>query len=107
MTDRSPLFQPVKLGDLELPNRVLMAPLTRNRSEDDGTPVTMAETYYSQRASAGLILTEAAQVSAMGKGYIKTPGIYEPPQLNWSTTMFRKRRTENGKQATQARRDCL
>lgn len=82
MTDRSPLFQPVKLGDLELPNRVLMAPLTRNRSEDDGTPVAMAETYYGQRASAGLILTEAAQVSAMGKGYIKTPGIYTQSHID-------------------------
>lgn len=76
MTERSRLFEPVKLGDLELPNRVLMAPLTRNRAHDDGTPATMAETYYSQRASAGLIFTEATQISAMGKGYIKTPGIY-------------------------------
>ncbi len=73
MTDRSSLFQPTKLGNLELPNRVLMAPLTRNRSQDDGTPVEMAQTYYGQRASAGLIFTEATQVSAMGKGYIKTP----------------------------------
>ena len=53
-----------------------MAPLTRNRAHDDGTPAEMAETYYSQRASAGLIITEATQISAMGKGYIKTPGIY-------------------------------
>ncbi|MDV7202247.1 hypothetical protein RYZ18_13010 [Roseovarius sp. 10] len=80
MTDRSPLFQPVKLGDLELPNRVLMAPLTRNRSEDDGTPVAMAETYYGQRASAGLILTEAAQVSARLQG--PRPMQTKPP--SWS-----------------------
>lgn len=77
MTERSRLFEPVKLGDLELPNRVLMAPLTRNRALDDGTPARMAETYYSQRAAAGLIVTEATQISAMGKGYIKTPGIYD------------------------------
>jgi N-ethylmaleimide reductase len=81
MTDRSSLFQPAKLGDLELPNRVLMAPLTRNRSQDDGTPVEMAEKYYGQRASAGLIFTEATQVSAMGKGYIKTPGIYSQSHI--------------------------
>lgn len=77
MTDRAKLFDPVKLGDLELANRVLMAPLTRNRAHDDGTPAEMAETYYRQRASAGLIFTEATQISAMGKGYIKTPGIYD------------------------------
>lgn len=82
MTDRSNLFQPAKLGDLGLPNRVLMAPLTRNRAQDDGTPVAMAETYYGQRASAGLIFTEATQVSAMGKGYIKTPGIYEQKHID-------------------------
>tara|TARA_R100001369_G_C3308055_1_gene166856 strand:+ start:276 stop:1385 length:1110 start_codon:yes stop_codon:yes gene_type:complete len=82
MTDRSSLFQPTKLGNLELPNRVLMAPLTRNRSQDDGTPVEMAQTYYGQRASAGLIFTEATQVSAMGKGYIKTPGIYTQSHID-------------------------
>lgn len=70
------LFKPLKLGAIELPNRVLMAPLTRNRSHADGTPTAMAATYYRQRASAGLILTEATQVSAMGKGYKDTPGIY-------------------------------
>lgn len=82
MTDRSSLFQPAKLGNLELPNRVLMAPLTRNRSRDDGTPVAIAQTYYSQRSSAGLIFTEATQVSAMGKGYIKTPGIYTQSHID-------------------------
>lgn len=70
------LFQPLKLGEIELPNRVLMAPLTRNRSHADGTPTDMAATYYRQRASAGLIITEATQISAMGKGYKDTPGIY-------------------------------
>tara|TARA_R110002020_G_scaffold176756_28_gene369350 strand:+ start:4662 stop:5756 length:1095 start_codon:yes stop_codon:yes gene_type:complete len=77
MTDTSILFHPLRAGDLELPNRVLMAPLTRNRSHADGTPKTMAETYYGQRASAGLIVSEATQISAMGKGYIDTPGIHE------------------------------
>lgn len=71
------LFDPVQMGALTLPNRVLMAPLTRNRAQGDGTPKAMAQTYYRQRASAGLIITEATQVSAMGKGYIDTPGIHE------------------------------
>lgn len=82
MTDRSNLFRPATLGNLEVPNRVLMAPLTRNRAHDDGTPVEMAATYYGQRASAGLIFTEATQVSAMGKGYTKTPGIYEQTHID-------------------------
>ena len=64
----SDLLSPLALGDLELPNRVLMAPLTRNRAMGDGTPKAMAETYYRQRASAGLIISEATQISPMGKG---------------------------------------
>jgi len=76
MTDTAILFEPLRAGDLTMPNRVLMAPLTRNRSAPDGTPRQMAERYYAQRASAGLIITEATQISSMGKGYIKTPGIY-------------------------------
>ena len=71
------LFVPLAVGALELPNRVLMAPLTRNRAHADGTPNSMAQTYYRQRASAGLIVSEATQISAMGKGYLDTPGIYE------------------------------
>ena len=76
MTDHSLLFEPIRMGDLTLPNRVLMAPLTRNRSQGDGTPKEWAETYYRQRASAGLIFSEATQISDMGKGYLDTPGIY-------------------------------
>jgi len=70
------LFKPLTMGALELPNRVLMAPLTRNRAHPDGTPHEMAITYYRQRASAGVIFSEATQVSAMGKGYVNTPGIH-------------------------------
>lgn len=56
------LYSPVKLGDLELKNRVVMAPLTRNRADNDtGIPSPMASEYYAQRASAGLIITEASQ----------------------------------------------
>src|SRR5215470_532818 len=75
------LYSPIQLGELSLRNRVFMAPLTRNRANPDGTPGPWAKTYYSQRSSAGLIITEATQISAMGKGYINTPGIYLPEQI--------------------------
>ncbi|MEM8795169.1 MAG: alkene reductase [Pseudomonadota bacterium] len=76
MADVSKLFTPIEMGELTLPNRILMAPLTRNRAQPDGTPSPSAETYYAQRASAGLIFTEATQISDLGKGYLNTPGIY-------------------------------
>jgi N-ethylmaleimide reductase len=75
------LFEPLPLGPLVLPNRVFMAPLTRNRAGADGVPGELAATYYSQRASAGLIVTEATQISPMGKGYLNTPGIHSPEQV--------------------------
>ena len=79
------LFEPVQLGSLVLANRIFMAPLTRNRAHADGVPSELAATYYSQRASAGLIVTEATQISPMGKGYIDTPGIHSPEQVRaWS-----------------------
>jgi N-ethylmaleimide reductase len=81
VSDTPNLFSPVRMGDLTLPNRILMAPLTRNRAHGDGRPRDLGETYYAQRASAGLILSEATQVSAMGKGYIDTPGLYEDAQV--------------------------
>ncbi|WOI57187.1 alkene reductase [Palleronia sp. LCG004] len=76
MADRAKLFAPATMGAIELPNRVLMAPLTRNRAQSDGTPSDLAQTYYGQRAGAGLIISEATQVDAMGKGYLDTPGIH-------------------------------
>ncbi len=76
MTDTTNLFTPAKVGDLDLPNRVLMAPLTRNRAQSDGTPKDMAQIYYHQRSSAGLIFSEATQISDIAKGYLDTPGIY-------------------------------
>jgi len=79
------LFESVQLGALVLANRVFMAPLTRNRADADGVPGELAAIYYSQRASAGLIVTEATQISPMGKGYIDTPGIHSPEQVRaWS-----------------------
>ncbi|MDI9848997.1 alkene reductase [Rhodoblastus sp. 17X3] len=75
------LFQPYQLGDLSLANRVVMAPLTRNRATP-GTdaPNDLMVEYYRQRASAGLIVTEASQISQQGQGYIHTPGIYTNEQ---------------------------
>ena len=79
------LFEPVQLGSLLLANRVFMAPLTRTRADDNGVPSEFAATYYSQRASAGLIVTEATQISPMGKGYSNTPGIHSIDQVRaWS-----------------------
>ncbi len=76
------LFTPAKLGDVELSNRVLMAPLTRNRASKDGdAPYDIHAEYYRQRAGAGLIITEATQVTPEGKGYIQTPGIYSNEQI--------------------------
>src|SRR5262250_127589 len=79
------LFKSAQLGSLTLSNRVFMAPLTRNRADANGVPGALATTYYEQRASAGLIVTEATQISPMGKGYINTPGIHSPAQVRaWS-----------------------
>jgi N-ethylmaleimide reductase len=75
------LFEPVQLGALRLANRVFMAPLTRNRADGDGVHGDLAMKYYAQRASAGLIVTEAAQISPMGKGYVNTPGIHSARQV--------------------------
>ncbi len=76
------LFSSYKLGDLELPNRIVMAPMTRSRATVNGNvPNPLAVTYYTQRASAGLIITEATQVSEQGIGYIRTPGIHSAEQV--------------------------
>ncbi|MER6146879.1 alkene reductase [Streptomyces hirsutus] len=81
MTTSSPLWQPFKLGRVELPHRLAMAPLTRSRANADGTPGPLAATYYGQRASLGLIITEGTQPSADGQGYPNTPGIHTPEQI--------------------------
>ncbi len=80
------LFSPYRLGDLELRNRLVMSPMTRSRALDGNVPNSLAATYYAQRASAGLILTEATQVSPQGVGYIRTPGIHSAEQVaGWRT----------------------
>jgi N-ethylmaleimide reductase len=75
------LFTPIKIGSLELKNRIVMAPLTRNRAGEGNVPQDMNVEYYSQRASAGLIVTEATPISAMGHGYPATPGIHTAAQV--------------------------
>lgn len=74
------LFHKIKLGDITLSNRMVMAPLTRNRAPSTLATPLMAE-YYAQRASAGLIITEGAQISEQGVGYPATPGIYNDEQV--------------------------
>ncbi len=69
------------MGALNLPNRVVMAPLTRSRSSDDGVPPDFAATYYAQRATAGLIVSEATNISAQARGYAMTPGIWSDAQV--------------------------
>jgi N-ethylmaleimide reductase len=75
------LFTPWRLGYIDLANRVVMAPMTRSRAIDDNVPNPLAATYYAQRASAGLIISEATQVSRQGVGYIRTPGIHSAGQV--------------------------
>ncbi len=79
--DAYALFQPFRLGDLTMPNRVVMAPLTRNRASDGDVPRDATATYYAQRASAGLLISEGSQISHQGQGYLRTPGIYTPEQI--------------------------
>lgn len=75
------LFTPLALGALSLPNRIIMAPLTRMRAIADGVPTTLMAEYYAQRSSAGLIITEATAIGANAHGYPQMPGIYSKDQL--------------------------
>jgi len=84
------LFTPIELGTYALPNRIVMAPMTRCRIGADGVPVEMNATYYAQRASAGLIISEACSISAQGVGYANTPGIYNEAQVEgWRNVTHR------------------
>jgi len=81
------LFDPLKLGDLTLKNRIVMAPLTRSRSGETRTPGPLVAEYYAQRASAGLIISEATSVTPLGVGYADTPGIWTDAQVEgWKLT---------------------
>jgi N-ethylmaleimide reductase len=82
----SPILEPYTLGDLALKNRVVMAPLTRSRSSSDGVPPDFAVDYYAQRANAGLIISEATNISPQAVGYALTPGIWTDAQVErWKT----------------------
>lgn len=83
MNKENNVLQPYTMGDLELPNRVVMAPMTRSRATNAGNAPEegLHDSYYAQRATAGLIITEGAQVSERGVGYIYTPGIYSKAQV--------------------------
>lgn len=75
------LFEPLDVGDLRLPNRIVMAPLTRCRAGESRTPNALMARHYAQRADAGLIISEAAAVTPMGVGYAGTPGVWSEQQV--------------------------
>ena len=80
-TNMSQLFEPLQLGELRLANRVVMAPMTRNRADADGVPNALMAEYYGQRGDAGLIVAEGTWPSAVGQSYCRQPGIATPTQI--------------------------
>src|SRR5438132_11588940 len=83
----SNLFDSLRVGDLLLPNRIVMAPLTRSRAGARRLPNALMAKYYAQRATAGLIITEATSVTPQGVGYADTPGIWSAEQVaGWKLT---------------------
>ena len=83
------LFEPTTLAGLPLQNRIVMAPLTRSRSDVMGVPKSFVRDYYAQRASAGLIISEGTQTSFAGQGYARTPGIHTAEQITaWKLSLI-------------------
>ena len=98
MQTNQPLLESYNMGDLILQNRVVMAPMTRNRANNEGnTPTELHEEYYRQRAGAGLIITEGSQVSKRAVGYINTPGIYSEAQVEGWKKVTKAVHDEGGK----------
>ena len=98
----SNLFKPLKIGAITIPNRVLMAPLTRLRSIEPGDiPTPLMGEYYRQRASSGLIISEATQISAQAKGYAGAPGLHSPEQIAAWKKITASVHAENGHMAVQ------
>ena len=96
------LFSPLKVGAVTVPNRVFMAPLTRLRSIEPGDiPTPLMGEYYRQRASSGLIITEATQISAQAKGYAGAPGLHSPEQIAAWQKITAGVHAENGRIAVQ------
>ncbi|WP_215396719.1 alkene reductase [Rheinheimera oceanensis] len=91
------LFEPIFAGDIALKNRVVMAPMTRTRAGEDGIPKAMHAKYYAQRASAGLIITEGANISPQGRGYAGTPGIWNAQQAQGWAAVTEAVHANNGK----------
>lgn len=91
------LFDSITIGSNTCDNRIFMAPLTRNRASEGDVPYELNATYYAQRASAGLIITEATQISQQGKGYINTPGIYNEAQVEGWRKVTKAVHEKNGK----------
>jgi N-ethylmaleimide reductase len=96
--EKSTLLSPQTLGQIELSNRVVMAPMTRSRADADGDmPNDLMKEYYRQRASAGLIITEGTHPSTEGKGYCRTPGLYNDAQQNAWADICAAVHSEGGK----------
>ena len=93
----SPVFEPVTIGDLDLKNRIVMAPLTRSRSSTEGVPPAFAGEYYAQRATAGLIISEATNISPQAVGYAYTPGIWSEAQVEAWTAVVAKVHANGGR----------
>lgn len=91
------LFEKLKIGNLELENRIVYSPMTRSRADDAGVQPDFAAEYYRQRASAGLLITEATNVSPLAKGYVRTPGIYTDEQIESWRKITDAIHAENGK----------
>jgi len=91
------LFDKVTIGNTELNNRILYAPMTRSRANDEGVQPDFVAEYYGQRATAGLLITEATNVSAMAKGYVRTPGIYTDEQIASWRKVTERVHAEGGK----------
>ncbi|QGK70760.1 alkene reductase [Allosaccharopolyspora coralli] len=96
LKQNSTLLEPLRAGAFSLPHRILMAPLTRNRADRDGTPNELQATYYAQRAQAGLVISEGSQPSAVGQGYPNTPGVHTDAQQNGWARIVRSVRDEGG-----------
>lgn len=93
----SKLFEPFRMGNIELKNRIGMAPMTRSRALPDGTPSDLAAEYYGQRASVGLIISEGTQPSDDGQGYSNTPGIYAEAHIEGWKKVTSKVHNEGGR----------
>lgn len=93
----SKLFEPFRIGNIELKNRIGMAPMTRSRALPDGTPSDLAAEYYGQRATVGLIISEGTQPSDDGQGYSNTPGIYTQAHIKGWKKVTSKVHNEGGR----------